>query len=280
MSSDGVKKIIIIKRPIIAAGGHHGGSWKVAYADFVTAMMAFFLLMWLLNISSDDKKEQLQKYFKNYSLMQGGGELGSSSTNEGSSTSNVLAALDGGRKCQDDAKLFAATQSEVALLEGELKASLNRRLTGLESGVSVHVVGSAVRVELTQHQLFSTGGSVLTPLGERVVAMVGEQLSLLGRPVEIEGHSDGIRFGDVRYSNWDLSVERALMIRRVFQKRDLKLEVQRVSGLADQMPLYPGNPGDSRNRRITVVIPVVRKPSKPDNLGEQAPEGVRSGNTP
>ena len=279
MSSDG-KKTIIIKRPIIAAGGHHGGSWKVAYADFVTAMMAFFLLMWLLNISSEDKKEQIQQYFKTYSLIHGGGGLGSSSTNAGSSASNVLAALDGGRKCQDDAKLFASTQAELALMEGELKASLNRRLTGLESGVSVHVVGSAVRIELTQHQLFSAGGSALTPLGERVVTTVGEQLSLLGRPIEIEGHSDGTRFGDVRYSNWELSVERALMIRRVFQRNDLELEVQRVSGLADQMPLYPGNPGDPRNRRITVVIPVVRKPSKPETLGEQAPESARSGNTP
>lgn len=279
MSSDG-KKTIIIKRPIIAAGGHHGGSWKVAYADFVTAMMAFFLLMWLLNISSDEKKEQIQHYFKSYSLIAGGGGLGSSSSSPGSSASNVLAALDGGRKCQDEAKLFASARAELALLEGEIKASLNRRLTGLEAGVSVHVVGSAVRIELTQHQLFSTGGSALTPLGERVVATVGEQLSLLGRPIEIEGHSDGTRFGDVRYSNWDLSVERALMIRRVFQKNDLKLEVQRVSGLADQMPLYPGNPGDPRNRRITVVIPVVSKPSKAENLGEQAPETVRDGNTP
>ena len=279
MSTEG-KKTIIIKRPIIAAGGHHGGSWKVAYADFVTAMMAFFLLMWLLNISSDEKKEQIQQYFKTYSLIQGGGGLGSTSSNAGSSSSSVLAALDGGRKCQDDAKLFAKSQQELALLEGEIKTSLNKRLTGLESGVSIHVVGSAVRIELTQHQLFSAGGSVLTPLGEKIIATVGEQISLLGRPIEIEGHSDGTRFGDVRYSNWDLSVERALMIRRVFQKNDLKLEVQRVSGLADQMPLYPGNPGDPRNRRITVVVPVLRKPSKPETLGEQVPETVSNGITP
>jgi hypothetical protein len=70
------------------------------------------------------------------------------------------------------------------------------------------------------------------------------------------------------------------MIRRVFQKNDLKLEVQRVSGLADQMPLYPGNPGDPRNRRITVVVPVLRKPSKPETLGEQVPETVSNGITP
>jgi chemotaxis protein MotB len=279
MSTEG-KKTIIIKRPIIAAGGHHGGSWKVAYADFVTAMMAFFLLMWLLNISTDEKKEQIQQYFKTYSLIQGGGGLGASSSDSGSSSSSVLAALDGGRKCQDDAKLFAKSQQELALLEGEIKASLNKRLTGLESGVSIHVVGSAVRIELTQHQLFLAGGSALTPLGEKIIATVGEQISLLGRPIEIEGHSDGTRFGDVRYSNWDLSVERALMIRRVFQKNDLKLEVQRVSGLADQMPLYPGNPGDPRNRRITVVVPVLRKTSKPETLGEQVPETVSNGIMP
>lgn len=279
MSSD-TKKSIIIKRPIIAAGGHHGGSWKVAYADFVTAMMAFFLLMWLLNISSDEKKEQLQEYFKTFSLIEGGGTLGTSPAHTGASASNALAALDGGIKCQDEMKLLAKTQEELALVEGEIKASLNRRLTGLEAGVSVHVVGSAVRIEMTQHQLFAAGGSALTPLGEQVVATVGEQLTLLGRPIEIEGHSDGVRFGDVRYSNWDLSVARALTVRSVFQKRDLKLEVQRVSGLADQMPLYPGNPGDTRNRRITVVIPVVVRPQKAGNPVEAVPERVRSGNTP
>jgi chemotaxis protein MotB len=272
------KKTVIIKRPIIAAGGHHGGSWKVAYADFVTAMMAFFLLMWLLNISSDEKKQQLQQYFRTYSLIEGGGGEGSSSS-LGSSSSTVMAALDGGKKCEEESKLFAAkTQEELALLEQDVKAMISRRLTGLESGVTVHVVGNSVRIEMTQQQLFPSGGTALTSLGEKIVAIIGEQLSMLGRPVEIEGHSDGVRFGDVRYSNWDLSVERALTVRRVFQSNDLKLEVQRVSGLADQMPMYPGNPGDPRNRRITVVIPILRAPPKPTPQGEIVPgleQGVR-----
>jgi chemotaxis protein MotB len=98
--------------------------------------------------------------------------------------------------------------------------------------------------------------------------------------VEIEGHSDGVRFGDVRYSNWDLSVERALTVRRVFQSNDLKLEVQRVSGLADQMPMYPGNPGDPRNRRITVVIPVLRAPPRQEAQGEVVPSADQGGTTP
>jgi chemotaxis protein MotB len=274
------KKTVIIKRPIIAAGGHHGGSWKVAYADFVTAMMAFFLLMWLLNISSDEKKQQLQQYFRTYSLIEGGGGLGTSSS-LGSSSSNVMAALDGGKKCDEESKLFAAkTQEELAILEQDVKAMVSRRLTGLESGVTVHVVGSAVRIEMTQQQLFPSGGTALTPLGEKIVAVIGEQLSILGRPVEIEGHSDGVRFGDVRYSNWDLSVERALTVRRVFQSNDLKLEVQRVSGLADQMPMYPGNPGDPRNRRITVVIPVLRAPPRQEAQGEVVPSADQGGTTP
>jgi chemotaxis protein MotB len=266
VSSEQKKSLIIIKRPIVGGAGHHGGSWKVAYADFVTAMMAFFLLMWLLNISTEEKKLQIQSYFKTFSLFEGGGAFGNAA-------SDSLAALDGGKQCEDEASrtMAAKAKEELSLVEREMKAIVNRRLTGLESGVSVHVVGSAVRVELTQQALFESGGTALTPLGEKVVKAVGEELMNLGRAIEIEGHSDGVRFGNARYSNWDLSVDRALSVRRVFQNNDIKLDVRRVSGLADQMPLYPGEPGDPRNRRITVVIPVQRVASKTEVLGEKLP---------
>lgn len=265
VSSDQKKSVIIIKRPIVGGGGHHGGSWKVAYADFVTAMMAFFLLMWLLNISSADKRKQIQEYFKTFSLLEGGGAFGSAS-------SDSLAALDGGKNCDEQARLMAAqSQEELALIERDAKSSLNRRLTGLEAGVSVHVVGSAVRVEMSQQTLFEAGNANLTPLGEKIVVAIGEELVALQRPIEIEGHSDGTRFGNARYSNWDLSVDRALTVRRVFQSNNISLEVKRVSGLADQMPLYPGDIADPRNRRITIVIPVEQRESKTEVLGEQVP---------
>jgi len=265
VSSDQKKSVIIIKRPIVGGGGHHGGSWKVAYADFVTAMMAFFLLMWLLNISSADKRKQIQEYFKTFSLLEGGGAFGNAS-------SDSLAALDGGKNCEEQARMMAAqSQEELALIEREAKSSLNRRLTGLEAGVSVHVVGAAVRVEMSQQTLFQSGTAELTPLGEKIVVAIGEEMVALQRPIEIEGHSDGTRFGNARYSNWDLSVDRALTVRRVFQTNNISLEVKRISGLADQMPLYPGDPADPRNRRITIVIPVEQAEPKAQVFGEQVP---------
>jgi len=265
VSSDQKKSLIIIKRPVVGGAGHHGGSWKVAYADFVTAMMAFFLLMWLLNISSEEKKLQIQTYFRTFSLLEGGGAFGNAA-------SDSLAALDGGKNCEEQARMMAAqSKEELALAEREMKAIVNRRLTGLEAGVSVHVVGSAVRIEMTQQSLFESGGTTLTPLGEKIVTVIGEELAVLGRPIELEGHSDGVRFGNARYSNWDLSVDRALAVRRIFQNNDIKVDVQRVSGLADQMPLYPGDPGDPRNRRITVVIPVQKAQQKNEVLGEKLP---------
>jgi chemotaxis protein MotB len=264
VSSEQSKSIIIVKRPVVGGGGHHGGSWKVAYADFVTAMMAFFLLMWLLNISPAEKRKQIQDYFRTFSLLEGGGSFGSKA-------SNTLAALDGGKNCDEQTRLMAAqSQEELALIERDTRASLNRRLTGLESGVSVHVVGSAVRVEMLQQTLFESGSANLTPLGEKVIAVVGEEMAALQRPIEIEGHSDGARFGNVRYSNWDLSVDRALSVRRSFESNKIALDVRRVSGLADQMPLYPGDPTDPRNRRITIVIPVQRKEPRQEIQGEQA----------
>jgi chemotaxis protein MotB len=270
VSSDQKKSVIIIKRPVVGGGGHHGGSWKVAYADFVTAMMAFFLLMWLLNISSADKKKQIQQYFKTFSLLEGGGSFGNAS-------SDALAALDGGKNCDEQTRLMAAqSKEELALVERDAKSSLNRRLTGLEAGVSVHVVGSAVRVEMSQQTLFESGTATLTPLGEKIVIAIGEEMVALQRPIEIEGHSDGTRFGNARYSNWDLSVDRALTVRRVFQTNNINLDVRRVSGLADQMPLYPGDPGDPRNRRITIVVPVERAEPRTQVLGEQAPIAVDS----
>jgi len=274
VSSEQKKSVIIIKRPIIGGAGHHGGSWKVAYADFVTAMMAFFLLMWLLNISPASKKKEIQEYFKTYSIVNGGGSLGSAA-------SDAMAVLDGGKNCDQEAQLFSAkNQEELALVERDMSASLNRRMTGLEAGVSVHVVGSAVRVELSQQSLFESGGATLTPLGNQIVAAIGEDLMNLERPIEIEGHSDGVRFGNASYSNWDLSVDRALTIRRVFQTNNIKLEVRRVSGLADQMPLYPGSPGDPRNRRVTIVIPVQKRVQKFEVQGEQVPSVGGRGENP
>jgi chemotaxis protein MotB len=264
VSSDQKKSIIIIKRPVVGGGGHHGGSWKVAYADFVTAMMAFFLLMWLLNISPADKRKQIQEYFRTFSLLDGGGAFGSAS-------SNSLAALDGGKPCDAESRLVAAqAKEELALVERDAKSSLNRRLTGLEAGISVHVVGSAVRIEMLQQTLFESGSANLTPLGEKIVTVIGEEMAALQRPIELEGHSDGTRFGNVRYSNWDLSVDRALSVRRTFEAKQIPLEIRRVSGLADQMPLYPGDPTDPRNRRITIVIPIERKQPKQQDFGEQA----------
>ncbi|MBM3960693.1 MAG: hypothetical protein FJ137_02035 [Deltaproteobacteria bacterium] len=268
VSSEQKKSIIIIKRPVVVVGGHHGGTWKVAYADFVTAMMAFFLLMWLLNISPVEKRKQIQDYFRTFSLIEGGGSFGSAA-------SDSLAALDGGQNCDEQKRLMAARdKEELALIERDAKASLNRRLTGLEAGVSVHIVGSAVRVEMLQQTLFESGSANLTPLGEKIVTVVGEEMAALQRPLELEGHSDGTRFGSVRYSNWDLSVDRALSVRRAFELNKLALDVRRVSGLADQMPLYAGDLTDPRNRRITIVIPIARKQPTQQVLGERGPDSL------
>ncbi|EFL49584.1 OmpA/MotB domain protein [Solidesulfovibrio fructosivorans JJ]] len=300
MAEQGQKANIIIKRVKKVAGGAHGGSWKVAYADLVTAMMAFFLLMWLLNMVPQEKKEQLASYFNDFSLFQNpgpssqlldSGGLGPPAVVVGSQDERPDVAidrggkepsggagqdtgdLDGGKRLEAKRRAEAAAKADAAAkaLEGQLEQALQKDVPELAGQVSVTQSNDKVRIEImdkADRPLFDLGGVTLLPDAKRILAAVTDVIKKEGVKVAIEGHTDAYRYSGT-YTNWDLSAGRALAARRMMIQQGLSPDqVAAVTGYADTRPYVPGNLYDPKNRRISLLL--YRQP-KP---GEKAVGGV------
>jgi chemotaxis protein MotB len=248
------KKIVIVRRKKVVGGGHHGGSWKVAYADFVTAMMAFFMVMWILGM--DDKvKQAIEGYFSNPVGYKKGFSSGSSPISSGSSPSQTA-------NTQVRMIVRAAEQKRFGEMAAQLKKLLdqNPQLKKLNAKVDVVVTKDGMRIELIE----SGAGEVFFPLGSSqmkapaVIALqlITPELRTLSNPVVIEGHTDAARYGTDGYSNWELSAERANAARRVLEVAGLPgARVVEVRGLADRQLRVPTDPLAAANRRISILLP-------------------------
>jgi chemotaxis protein MotB len=254
MAPEKGRKIVIVRKKKVVGGGHHGGSWKVAYADFVTAMMAFFMVMWILGM--DDKvKQAIEGYFSNPVGYKKGYSSGSSPISSGSSPSKAA---------NTTVKMIvrAAEQKRFGEMAAQLKKLLehNPQLKKLNAKIDVVVTKHGMRIELIE----SGSGEVFFPLGSSqmkaaaVIALqlITPELRTLSNPVVIEGHTDAARYGTVGYSNWELSAERANAARRVLEIAGLPAErVVEVRGLADRQPRVPNDPLAAANRRISILLP-------------------------
>ncbi|MGE4537175.1 MAG: flagellar motor protein MotB [Desulfovibrio sp.] len=306
MAEQGHKANIIIKRVKKVAGGAHGGSWKVAYADLVTAMMAFFLLMWLLNMVPQEKKEQLASYFNDFSLFQNpgpssqmldSGGLGPPAAVVGSQDERPDVAidrggkeptggkgqdtgdLDGGKRLDAKAQAEAAKAAAAAkALEGQLEAALQKEVPELTGQVSVTQSNDRVRIEImdkADRPLFDLGGVTLLPDAQRILGAVTGVIKKEGVKVAIEGHTDAYRYSGT-YTNWDLSAGRALAARRLMIQQGLSPDqVAAVTGYADTKPYVPGNLYDPKNRRISLLL--YRQP-KPGEKAAGGAGGTEKGN--
>lgn len=219
---------------------HHGGAWKVAYADFVTALMALFIVLWLLN-STKEVRDAVSGYFRDpqgQTAQKGSGQAGSG---EG----------------------VAVNQDSVGQVRQKLEQSM-RQLAGFEKFskyVQFSVTGEGLRIELMEKNdgmFFESGSARPTAAGEQLFAALGQQLSALPNSVAIEGHTDARPFrggGDGSYGNWELSFDRADMARRVMAAHGLKPnQIWEIRGYADRQLLNPADPFSSRNRRISVIV--------------------------
>jgi chemotaxis protein MotB len=254
------KKIVIVRRKKVVGGGHHGGSWKVAYADFVTAMMAFFMVMWILGM--DEKvKQAIEGYFSNPVGYKKGAGAGSSPIASGSSPMKV-------NETQVKMIVRSAEQRRFSDLAAQLRRVLdgNAQLKKLGAKVDVVVTKDGLRIELIE----SGSGEVFFPVGSSqmkaaaVIALqtVAPQLRSLTNPVVLEGHTDAMRYGTAaNYTNWELSAERANAARRVLEAGGLPGgRVTEVRGLADRQPRNPDQPTAAENRRISILLPYSRIP--------------------
>jgi chemotaxis protein MotB len=239
--------IYIIKKKI-NHGGHHGGAWKVAYADFVTAMMALFIVLWLLN-TSQDVKDAIAGYFKD---PNGTGRMA------GSSQAGMGESLNVERDNLDHLK---------EKLEQMMKQT--PELAELKDQVQMTVTGEGLRVELLETEkgfFFESGSAKPSSNGEEFLQKLAAEVGKMKNKLVIEGHTDAKPFSSERgYSNWELSADRANSARHIMQEHGIqKDQVSQVRGFADQHLRKPENPEDPSNRRISVIVKYLEPKDNPD----------------
>ena len=275
MADEGLRPIIV-KRIKKGGGGHHGGAWKIAYADFVTAMMAFFLLMWLLGSTSKGDMNGIAEYFKTplKVAMQGGSGSGdSSSLIQGGGRD--LTRKDGQQKKGDN------PQPKKSYNLGAAKAELERlelaRLEGLKSKITAMIEASptmrqykkqllidittdGLRIQIVDEQnraMFALAKAELQPYTKEILFEIGQTLNDMPNKISLSGHTDAAAYssGEKGYSNWELSADRANASRRALIAGGMdEGKVLRVVGLSSAVPFDKDNPMSPVNRRISIIV--------------------------
>ncbi len=276
------KAIIIKKVKKNVGGGHHGGNWKVAYADFVTAMMAFFLLMWLLNMSSPEKRVRLSYYFKYFSIFSKSGTSFMNKSSEmfsesGQTRQKVFMDTPTDKRKLSNEDNSANESDGAGYLKGmemALKQVMVDELGNLKDQVLVDTVQDGVRIQVIDKDgsdMFELGSSRLTPKAKEILHVIGQNISKLPNRIIIEGHTDALPFAGRGYSNWELSTERASSARKELEANGLNPErIMRVAGYADKDPLIKDNPADPRNRRISIILKIPPEKEKVKSSGKKS----------
>ena len=270
------KPPIVVKRIRKVQGGHHGGAWKIAYADFVTAMMAFFLLMWLLGSTTKGELEGIAEYFKTplKVALQGGSGSGDSSSiiqGGGRDLTRTTGQVKNGEKPPERKTInLAAAQAELERQETlrlkDLKAKVE---AAIESSPTLRAFRNQIKVELTPEGLriqiideqnrpmFDVGSAVLKDYTREIVREIAKVLNDVPNRISLSGHTDAKPYagGERGYSNWELSVERANTLRRELVAGGIEeRKIVRVVGLGSAVLLDRADPFNPSNRRISVTV--------------------------
>jgi len=259
---DNPRPIIIIKKRS-AHSGHHGGAWKVAYADFVTAMMALFIVLWLLN-SSKQVQEAIGGYFKDPT---------GTSKKVGS---NMVGAGEN----------FILTRDNMPKLKDQLQQAMKQMtdFEKLKSHIEMTVTTEGLRIELSESAkgtFFDSGSAKLKGDGNDMLITLAQELGKLPNKLSIEGHTDSQPYSNPTYGNWELSSDRANAARRVMQANGIGLnQVTQVRGFADQRLRKPDAPLDPANRRISLIVQYIvidrDDDAKPSVSAEPKTEAIKS----
>jgi chemotaxis protein MotB len=232
-----IRPIIVIQKKI-SHGGHHGGAWKVAYADFVTAMMSLFIVLWLMNTSPQIKKA-VAGYFND--PQSSGKQTGTLSLGSGESVT--------------------IDRQNVEKLKDEIQKAILKQadLTKLSKQIDITMTGEGLKIELIEEKggtFFQSGSPKLSDNGVALLDMLAAQLKVLPNHLLIEGHTDSQPFsGDSEYTNWELSADRANSARRLLQEAGIGPDhISQVRGYADQKLRVPSNPLDPSNRRVSLIV--------------------------
>jgi len=280
MSEDKNKRPIVIKRIKKVAGGHHGGAWKIAYADFVTAMMAFFLLMWLLGSTSKGDLEGIAEYFKTplkVALMGGSGSGDSSSIikgggqdltrSEGQVKSGELEPEKKviNLKAANEERIRNETKQEIAKLK-DLKSKIeaaienNKKLKEFKKQIMLDLTTEGLRIQIVDEKnrpMFRSGSAQLEDYTRDILREIGLMLNDMPNKVSLSGHTDATAYATAggKYSNWELSADRANASRRELITGGLVDEkIVRVVGLSSAVLFDKSQPQNPINRRISIIV--------------------------
>ncbi|MBZ0105073.1 MAG: flagellar motor protein MotB [Sulfuricella denitrificans] len=275
--SDDSQRPIVIKKIKKGGHGHHGGAWKIAYADFVTAMMAFFLLMWLLGSTAKGDMEGIAEYFKTplkVALQGGSGSGDASSVIKGGGTD--LSRKDGQvKKGTPEPAKKKTINLEAA--KAELKRQESIRLEGLKERLEktidsnpllkqfkkqlmLDITKEGLRIQIVDEKnrpMFDSGGAHLKPYTQVILREIGKVLNEVDNRISLSGHTDATPYsgGDKGYSNWELSADRANASRRELVAGGMEDgKMLRVVGLSSAVPFDRVNPESPVNRRISIIV--------------------------
>lgn len=257
--TDELRPIIIKKKKVMAAG-HHGGAWKVAYADFVTAMMAFFLLMWLLNATTEEQRKGIADYFSpNIPLAAVSGGGPDALSGDSIFTQETLVRSGRGAESEDGNGTGKAEDDTLDASEIEaLNQALLEKDAGLLEHVSLKMSPEGLVIELIDSEsdpLFSVGDATASELLKQLLKVVSDSFGGVKNNVKIVGHTDALAFNNTtRYSNWELSADRANTARRLLVDYGFPYgQISEISGKAYTDPLSD-NPLAAKNRRISLTL--------------------------
>ena len=243
---------VIIQKAKKGHGGHHGGAWKVAYADFVTAMMALFIVLWIM-AQNEEVKDAIQNYFNNPMGMGVG---------QGPSVLNGAAKLNVEKNIMNEFKRKELEKERLTNMGNDLlgKLALDEEFKEIIDQVNIEITEEGLRIEIMESSndvFFEIGTAQINPKADKLLKIIGAQIAKLNNKVVIEGHTDSRPFpgGDFGYSNYELSSDRANTARRSLMKGGVDYkQVDEIRGYADNRLRNDKDPYDLVNRRISIIV--------------------------
>jgi chemotaxis protein MotB len=298
VADDKLRPIIIVKRKRAGGGGHHGGAWKVAYADFVTAMMAFFMVMWLVASVTKEQRAAMFEYFKNPS-MEPGRSIKSAPGQAGpGGASTAVINMGGGMDApktmdlpdeglakklpnatEEEARRIAreAEKKQLESLLQELREAIDKSqaLEPFKDQLLLDISPEGLRIQIVDKQnrpMFDLGKSALKDYTTQILREVAKYLNTVPNRISLSGHTDRNAYGSTRsYTNWELSADRANAARRALLDGGLQPEkITRVVGLASSVLFDKANPFNPINRRISIIV--MTKSAEATALSTDAPD--------
>jgi chemotaxis protein MotB len=271
MAIDNSKQPIIIKK-IFKGGGHHGGAWKIAFADFATAMMAFFMLLWIMASTTKEQKAAISTYFKNPSAFEGASTAPSQAQGEGSGSSPSLISFDGAVDMAPEApsSVLDAQQAEEAAqaldqarleaLKEKIEEAVDKSdiIAPYKEQLLIDIVSEGLRIQIVDKEnrpMFDSGSAQLKNYTDAILKELAKMINQVPNRISLTGHTDSKILARRGFSNWELSADRANAARRTLVAGGmLENKIGRVVGFADTIPFNKNAPDDPINRRISIIV--------------------------